>query len=361
DYLGPIEYENDTLATIYLENSKLTFESGVKSDYHYFLKNHLMSTQVVFKDDANGVAEVVSQHQQYPFGLAMKGDFATNFKTKRLYNFKESISDFGLGWMDFGARYYTDGAVPVFIGVDPISDKFPALSTFNYASNKPVNSIDLHGLQSWEVNLSRRMGEVRQPSKRAEGDWLGEAIGYTLGALAAATGAAAVVGELGFGGTLSLLGNEAKDEALSQATGGASDVLDATKAGKKLLKSGLESLKGLKKLDDAGMASVKGGMKFESVSSAEASNFISTEPNAQGGRAVESIKEALQQGDLSVFSDAIYTVKMNGNEYILDGHNRVKAAVEVGYDKIPITRLSHDEANQTFKNKMEDIRQGSFE
>ncbi|MEM6318855.1 MAG: DUF6443 domain-containing protein, partial [Bacteroidota bacterium] len=81
DYLGPIEYENDTLATIYLENSKLTFESGVKSDYQYFLKNHLMSTQVVFKDGGSGVAEVVSQHQQYPFGYPMKGDFTTNFKT----------------------------------------------------------------------------------------------------------------------------------------------------------------------------------------------------------------------------------------------------------------------------------------
>ncbi|MEM6320998.1 MAG: 3-coathanger stack domain-containing protein [Bacteroidota bacterium] len=169
DYFSSFEYENDTVSTIYLENSKLTFESGIKSDYQYFLKNHLMSTQVVFKDDGNGVAEVVSQHQQYPFGYPMKGDFETNFKTKRLYNFKEAISDFGLGWMDFGARYYTDGAVPVFIGVDPIASSYPYVSPFNYAENEPINNIDLYGLQKFPSGLARGLDNARKSFNSATG------------------------------------------------------------------------------------------------------------------------------------------------------------------------------------------------
>ncbi len=34
-----------------------------------------------------------------------------------------------------------------FTGVDPIADRFAHLSVYNYASNRPVNGIDLHGLQ----------------------------------------------------------------------------------------------------------------------------------------------------------------------------------------------------------------------
>ena len=34
-----------------------------------------------------------------------------------------------------------------FTGVDPISDQFPWVSTYNYAENEPVANIDLHGLQ----------------------------------------------------------------------------------------------------------------------------------------------------------------------------------------------------------------------
>jgi RHS repeat-associated protein len=91
-----------------------------------------------------------------PFGLNLKGDFTKNISTKRLYNFKEKISDFGLGWADFGERYYLgmgDG-VPRFLGVDPISEQFAHVSTYNYAENSPINAIDLHGLQKYVVIFS---------------------------------------------------------------------------------------------------------------------------------------------------------------------------------------------------------------
>ncbi|MEM6320453.1 MAG: 3-coathanger stack domain-containing protein [Bacteroidota bacterium] len=147
DYIGQgIEYENDTLARIYLEDAKLTFDKGVIDKYRYFLKGHLMSSRVVFSEE-NGLVVVHSEHHSYPFGLAFEGDFTKDLTTKRLYNFKENISDFGLGWSDFGERFYLGGAVPRFLGVDPISEKFAHLSVYNYASNDPVSNVDLHGLQ----------------------------------------------------------------------------------------------------------------------------------------------------------------------------------------------------------------------
>lgn len=48
----------------------------------------------------------------------------------------------------YGARFY-DPAIARFTGVDPISDRFAWVSTYNYAENAPINSIDLHGLQKY--------------------------------------------------------------------------------------------------------------------------------------------------------------------------------------------------------------------
>ena len=67
------------------------------------------------------------------------------------YNGKELNEDFGLNVYHYGARIY-DPAMGRFTGVDPISDKFPWVSTYNYAENRVPNAIDLHGLQSLNFN-----------------------------------------------------------------------------------------------------------------------------------------------------------------------------------------------------------------
>ena len=57
----------------------------------------------------------------------------------------------GLNWHHYGKRMY-DAVRGRFTGVDPISDQFAGLSTFNYAANNPVTGIDLHGLQFVNAN-----------------------------------------------------------------------------------------------------------------------------------------------------------------------------------------------------------------
>ena len=68
------------------------------------------------------------------------------------YNGKEIDEDFGLKVYHYGARIY-DPAIGRFTGVDPISDKFPWVSTYNYAENEPVANIDLHGLQKVSIHF----------------------------------------------------------------------------------------------------------------------------------------------------------------------------------------------------------------
>jgi len=74
------------------------------------------------------------------------------------YNGKELNEDVGL--YEYGFRWY-DPAIGRFTGVDPISDQFPHVSTYNYAENEPIGSIDLHGLQRVRVNdIRNSSGEV---------------------------------------------------------------------------------------------------------------------------------------------------------------------------------------------------------
>jgi hypothetical protein len=40
-----------------------------------------------------------------------------------------------------------------FTGVDPIADEFPWVTPYNYAENRPVNGVDLWGLQYLDANL----------------------------------------------------------------------------------------------------------------------------------------------------------------------------------------------------------------
>lgn len=63
----------------------------------------------------------------------------------------ELNEDLGLNWLDYGARWY-DPAIARFPSVDPIIEKFPHLTPYNYASNDPISKIDLWGLQGWPVN-----------------------------------------------------------------------------------------------------------------------------------------------------------------------------------------------------------------
>ncbi len=66
------------------------------------------------------------------------------------YRYNELHDELGLGWYDYGFRWY-DPAVARFVSVDPLAEDFAQLSTFQYASNSPIQNIDLDGLEGASV------------------------------------------------------------------------------------------------------------------------------------------------------------------------------------------------------------------
>lgn len=72
------------------------------------------------------------------------------------FNGKESdseASDLGEGTQDYGFRIYNP-SLGKFLSVDPITGNYPELTPYQFASNRPIDGIDLDGLEWVEAELA---------------------------------------------------------------------------------------------------------------------------------------------------------------------------------------------------------------
>ncbi len=86
----------------------------------------------------------------YAFGWEKPGRTMSNGYR---FGFNGKENDKETGFQNYGMRYY-DPRINRFFSVDPITKKFPELTPFQFASNTPVQAIDLDGLEAFHYSLS---------------------------------------------------------------------------------------------------------------------------------------------------------------------------------------------------------------
>ena len=151
DYLGGIEYADNVVEAIYHSEGRAV-PNGTDYTFEYTLKDHLGNSRVTFADlDKDGEvaqSEILQTNHYYPFGMAMEiaSQPMGNPNNAYQYNGKELNADFGLDWLDYGARWY-DASIARWSAVDPLAEKYMPFSPYNYVANNPLKFIDPDGEQ----------------------------------------------------------------------------------------------------------------------------------------------------------------------------------------------------------------------
>jgi len=139
----------------------VTLASGVitvrKTGYLYiYLSNETKSVSVFFDNLSvtHYPGPLLEETNYYPYGLVMSGISDKALKsqyTENKYRYagkeqqkKEFVDGTGLEWSDFGARMHDD-QLGRWLTLDPLSEKFYALSPYNYAANNPTVLVDPDG------------------------------------------------------------------------------------------------------------------------------------------------------------------------------------------------------------------------
>jgi RHS repeat-associated protein len=92
-----------------------------------------------------------------PYGELFVSQKNSSFDSR--YKFTAKELDNETNYTYFGARYY-DSDLSSWLSVDPLSDKYPSLSPYNYCAGNPVILVDPDGMEidGWDFNL--KTGEM---------------------------------------------------------------------------------------------------------------------------------------------------------------------------------------------------------
>jgi RHS repeat-associated protein len=156
---------NVNTATNSPDNADINWQN--LGDKFYELNNHLGNVSATITNRKvthynNSVfdyfeADVATAQDYYPFGMLQPGrQFKANNVAYRYgFNGKENDNEVkGEGnQQNYGMRIY-DPRVGRFLSMDPITQKYPELTPYQFASNRPINSIDIDGLEGWEEVLA---------------------------------------------------------------------------------------------------------------------------------------------------------------------------------------------------------------
>ncbi|MDX2247947.1 MAG: DUF6443 domain-containing protein [Bacteroidia bacterium] len=159
DYVQGFVYQDQELVFFAHSEGRVNFVNQSTFEYQYNLTDHLGNVRVSFRPDSVQDWVIVQEDHYYPFGMRMGGlSFQSGVENDLRFNGKERTGDLNLGWYDYGFRWYMP-EIGRFVSSDPIADKFPELTNYQYAGNTPIQAIDLDGLEPITINLEMTMWE----------------------------------------------------------------------------------------------------------------------------------------------------------------------------------------------------------
>ena len=75
-------------------------------------------------------------------------NFTANFTLFFDYTYNGKEKDYESGFHYYGSRYYSS-ELSIWNSTDPMADKYPSLTPYNYCANNPVKLIDPNGEDIW--------------------------------------------------------------------------------------------------------------------------------------------------------------------------------------------------------------------
>ncbi len=178
DYLDGFIYLNEKLDFFpHAEGYVKVIPGGDYYEFQYVFqyKDHLGNIRLSYSDtDGDGSieprAEIVEEHNYYPFGLQHKG--YNNVVNGAKYNYKqfqgqEWTEDHGLNIHEWKYRF-SDPALGRFWQNDPLAENYAYQSTYQFASNQPIHANELEGQENL-FDLNMRSYTAEKLSKMGKG------------------------------------------------------------------------------------------------------------------------------------------------------------------------------------------------
>ena len=107
---------------------------------YYYVKDHLGSIRQTINEDG----EIVAAQDYYAYGEIIPGRSYNAGMVDEKYKFTEKERDIETNYDYFGARYY-NSKLGLWNSVDPLADKYPGWSPYNYTLCNPLRYTDPHG------------------------------------------------------------------------------------------------------------------------------------------------------------------------------------------------------------------------
>ena len=112
---------------------------------YYYIKDHLGSIRITIDEAGN----VVNAQDYYSFGGILRS-YETGGLSGERYKFTGKERDTETSYDYFGARYY-DSGLGRWLTPDPMADKYPGWSPYNYCLNNPLKNIDIDGKEPYGI------------------------------------------------------------------------------------------------------------------------------------------------------------------------------------------------------------------